>query len=320
MADISKLNGYDIKDKVARETINSLNMNFESINNNLNDINSDIEELNGIIGNISTVGPFPLIVSSANAFNFGSGTIELSTQEQQDLIDIIMQAKSLALHNVIVNVIVTNYNKSQLLSLNISGVNLEKSWGTFAISQFINSTDEYFDYSARKATFIQVRYDTENNRIISLRTQGQFFVKSFLSTTNNSEYTPTGDYNPATKKYVDDSIKNKEDLTNSLVAGDSGSKGGLTLTRNGKVYQLRGNIDVTPTELGVVVKIPDGMGPKSTTSTEDVSFTNAIDSTGEIYPLKVSHYASGEFRLEFIKTYESATQINLLVDYVYIGE
>lgn len=320
MADISKLNGYDIKDKVARETISSLDKNFESINNNLNNINTDIEELNEFVGNISTVGPFPLYVSSANAFNFGAGTIQLSAPEQRDLIDIIMKAKSLALHNVIVNVIVTNFNKSQLLTLDIASIDVESSWGVFAISQYVNSMDEYYDYTSPKATYIQVRYDTENHRITSLRTNGQFFAKTFLSTTNNSEYTPTNHYHPATKKYVDDSINKKEDLTNSLIAGDSGSKGGLTLTRNGKVYQLRGNIDVTPTELGVVVKIPDGMGPKSTTSTEDVSFTNAIDNAGEIYPLKVSHYASGEFRLEFIKTYESATQINLLVDYVYIGE
>lgn len=35
-----------------------------------------------------------------------------------------------------------------------------------------------------------------------------YFGKLALSTTNTSEYTPTGDYNPATKKYVDDQVGN----------------------------------------------------------------------------------------------------------------
>lgn len=33
--------------------------------------------------------------------------------------------------------------------------------------------------------------------------------KEILTKTNTKEYTPTGDYNPATKKYVDDSIANQ---------------------------------------------------------------------------------------------------------------
>lgn len=219
MADISKLNGYDIKDKVARESISSLDKNFESINNNLNDINNDISELNGIVGNMSIVGPFPLIVTSANAFNFGAGSIQLTTQEQEDFIDIIMRAKSLALHNVIINVIVGNYPSNQLLSVDIKSIDLTSSWGVFSIRQFILSSDNYFDFTSPKASYIQVRYDTENNQITSLRTNGQFFGNTFLSTNNSTEYTPTNDYHPATKKYVDDA---KNSINNSLdIVSDS---------------------------------------------------------------------------------------------------
>ena len=34
----------------------------------------------------------------------------------------------------------------------------------------------------------------------------EYMGSNFLSKTNTTSYTPTGDYHPATKKYVDDSI------------------------------------------------------------------------------------------------------------------
>lgn len=36
----------------------------------------------------------------------------------------------------------------------------------------------------------------------------EIYIGSPLATTNQQEYTPTGDYNPATKKYVDDTVNN----------------------------------------------------------------------------------------------------------------
>lgn len=42
----------------------------------------------------------------------------------------------------------------------------------------------------------------------------EFDIENYLSKTNTTAYTPTGDYNPATKKYVDDAITTN--ITNAL--------------------------------------------------------------------------------------------------------
>lgn len=56
-------------------------------------------------------------------------------------------------------------------------------------------------------------YINENNIDIIKDAEISVFLrrKNFLSLNNTGEYTPTSDYNPSTKKYVDDSIKALED-------------------------------------------------------------------------------------------------------------
>jgi hypothetical protein len=51
---------------------------------------------------------------------------------------------------------------------------------------------------------IEISWNNDTATVTSARVIGD--IGSVLSTKNESSYTPTGDYNPATKKYVDDSI------------------------------------------------------------------------------------------------------------------
>lgn len=51
-----------------------------------------------------------------------------------------------------------------------------------------------------------------------------YFGKLALSTTNTHEYTPTGDYNPATKKYVDDQVGNINTILATLTTVSEVSK------------------------------------------------------------------------------------------------
>ncbi len=62
-----------------------------------------------------------------------------------------------------------------------------------------------------------------------------------LTRTNTSSYTPTGDYNPATKKYVDDSVS-------SAVPSQTGNEGKY-LTTDGTVTSW-GTVDALPSQTG----------------------------------------------------------------------
>jgi hypothetical protein len=52
------------------------------------------------------------------------------------------------------------------------------------------------------ATVTQTRLTSYRKNIVD-----KTDLNSYLSKSNTTSFTPTGDYNPATKKYVDDSIK-----------------------------------------------------------------------------------------------------------------
>lgn len=58
---------------------------------------------------------------------------------------------------------------------------------------------------------IQIKVDTNTkkytSKVVSFTKQN-----SFLETNNTAEYTPTSNYHPATKKYVDDAVANKQSL------------------------------------------------------------------------------------------------------------
>lgn len=103
----------------------------------------------------------------------------------------------------------------------------------------VNNTNWFFDFSYTEGGIddqlnqwvYQLTYDKTNNVFTNCTklvnnnyaltpiynfSKYAYFGKLALSTTNTHEYTPTGDYNPATKKYVDDAISSA--ITTSLEA------------------------------------------------------------------------------------------------------
>ena len=62
--------------------------------------------------------------------------------------------------------------------------------------------------------------DWISNPVIGQLNQIEFWfnTKQYLSMSNNTSYTPTGNYNPATKKYVDDKISTQIGNINTILA------------------------------------------------------------------------------------------------------
>ena len=112
----------------------------------------------------------------------------------------------------------TGYNKNavDVIGCSLYGVDFTSSFGIVKLTHIENSF--YFDNihsygNNNSGTDIKLWYlgvNFENGKIVS-QNYGQTSKSTgtrstFLSTNNGNEYTPTNDYNPATKKYVDDSI------------------------------------------------------------------------------------------------------------------
>lgn len=68
-------------------------------------------------------------------------------------------------------------------------------------------------------------------------------MSNYLSKTNTTSYTPTNDYNPATKKYVDDAVATKQDV---LTAGDNITIDENNVISSGKTNYLGYIEDYTP--------------------------------------------------------------------------
>ena len=58
---------------------------------------------------------------------------------------------------------------------------------------------------------IQIKISMDNFTVTRVDSQ-VYHITSFLTTGNKYSYTPTGDYNPATKKYVDDKVATKQNI------------------------------------------------------------------------------------------------------------
>lgn len=85
---------------------------------------------------------------------------------------------------------------------------------------------------------------SSNNRILDLMVIDEFTFlkkKEILTKTNTKEYTPTGDYNPATKKYVDEKTASIDTTINNNLP----SNGSLTLTTS----KFQTTTLATPTEI-----------------------------------------------------------------------
>ena len=90
-------------------------------------------------------------------------------------------------------------------SNNVSNYNLK---GVFTVGDNANRTDPYNSNKFGLAQLI-CKMKIENGTIVANGTQAwtlYFKKEQYLPTDNEYSYTPTSNYHPATKKYVDDSI------------------------------------------------------------------------------------------------------------------
>lgn len=78
--------------------------------------------------------------------------------------------------------------------------NSKGEWESIAAFQGEPGKDGAIQYTAGPGIKIE-------NNIISSTGGGSADLSNVLAKDNTTPFTPTGDYNPSTKKYVDDSIK-----------------------------------------------------------------------------------------------------------------
>lgn len=102
----------------------------------------------------------------------------------------------------------TKNNSSTCLLTNIEYTDSEVAFYgvAFGLGSYTNIQSSLYSVSTMNIRFTV----TTTNETITI-TNGimcESFARKFLSTDNKISYTPTNDYNPATKKYVDDAISN----------------------------------------------------------------------------------------------------------------
>ena len=97
-----------------------------------------------------------------------------------------------------------------------------------------------------------------------------------LSKTNTTTYTPSADYHPATKKYVDDNVASGA-MTSFIVSGDSGTNQTIT---NGNILNIAGGTGLS-TVVGATDEITVSLSDEIYTSTEKTKLSG-IDTNADV--------------------------------------
>lgn len=123
-----------------------------------------------------------------------------------------------------------NNNLDKAIYIVIKGYNNEILFGTYSFPTPVTTIDSYtrflctlFDSTNNRESFsakeIQINYkrsvDTKLYTVTGFSTINDIpipFSRDVLTRDNTGVYTPTGNYNPATKKYVDDAVATKQDI------------------------------------------------------------------------------------------------------------
>lgn len=98
------------------------------------------------------------------------------------------------------------------------------SWSTGELSAPITQEIFMLLYDSENEVFISCQKANHNGQYLTPVyefSKGASFGKRALSTTNTEEYTPTADYHPATKKYVDDNVKTYTAGDNITISEDN---------------------------------------------------------------------------------------------------
>ena len=101
---------------------------------------------------------------------------------------------------------------------------------------------------------------------------GTALENKYLTTNNTVEYTPTNDYNPATKKYVDDGLANKVDVVEGKALVNTGEIARLSKVDNYNDAEVRGLIEDLSESKADATSIPT----KVSQLTNDSGFLTAV--------------------------------------------
>lgn len=137
-----------------------------------------------------------------------SGNLNLSTSDLTRMSEIIKEVYDNGQN--FFNLIVTSVNgRKTPITFNYGGTFQNIQTKPTSIKMFTFASDNRLigNFSATIYS-IQLGIGINWDNDVPTVTSGYIITAKpqYLSTTNNSSYTPTGDYNPATKKYVDDSV------------------------------------------------------------------------------------------------------------------
>jgi len=167
-----------------------------------------------------------------------------------------------------------------------------------------------------------IPYDTVNNQVNRIpcvymlyNTYAEIYkngYQTFLATGNTAVYTPSGDYNPATKKYVDDSIAGI-DLSSKQDIMQYTTMPTVSVETVGKIVQYIGTTDANYTNGYFYIGTTDGGDPAT------YSWSNLnVQSGGTTIPLFVHDLSSATYKPNFLSS--TTKTDNIKNDYKVIAD
>lgn len=172
-------------------------LSTEDKSNLVNAINEVASNSGGTVGfyTMSVYVPAPTLQSAYS-------TTEIKEKFRQIIQDVYNSGQS--------NAIINMYNSSGVGSTKIFSIQgkLHNKPTSISFMEALNTgTNRLSDYTVLQNSIIQCSCSwDENNNVTITNIYNYVSIFYYLSTTNTNAYTPTRDYHPATKKYVDDTI------------------------------------------------------------------------------------------------------------------
>lgn len=150
----------------------------------------------------------------------GSNPFNVTSDEQVKISTIINDAYVKGLHTI--NLLIYSKSSSRSMILNIENANIQAKPTSIAFNGLL--VVDGLNYKINGLT-IYINGTWSNNIFTCTSAMGRWAQneiyiansRDYISKTNTTSYTPSGPYNPATKKYVDDNIDAKSIGSNQLV-------------------------------------------------------------------------------------------------------
>lgn len=245
------------------------------------ELNSSVGELNNTIGNIenlSTEDKSSLVNAINEVVNSGSGSCalyhyrrstdsssgSLNNHDKNKLGEILTDAYKKGLDDIRINISLNDtssysYNFDRQSSKSIQDKPTSIYWFGVGINKrYANNTSFYLNIFQLT---VDVTWSDDGVCTINFGTL-YLTTPNMLTKDNTFAYTPTGDYHPATKKYVDDSLSNAgegiTEITEGPVKIDDLEPGVYKLVGNLKLQLLNGGNFSTGVDTCILTVFQDG--------------------------------------------------------------